>query len=80
MSLIALIFLSDQHMRFVEGGLHALRIGNEVRADVAAVELHAFGVFDLEAQALAFLDGDDAVFADLVHGLGQDAADFGVVG
>ena len=30
-------------------------------------------------QRLAFFDGDDAVFADLVHGLGEDLADLGVL-
>ena len=55
-------------------------VGDEVGRDVAAVELHALGVFDLELEALALLDGDDAVAADLVHRLGEQPADLGIVG
>ncbi len=32
--------------------------------EVAAVELHAFDDIDVGFEALAFFDGDDAVFAD----------------
>ena len=55
-----------------------VRIGDEVRREVAAVELHAFDPLDLGAEALAFFDGDDAVLADLFHGLGEHLADFAV--
>ena len=76
-----LIFLSVmQHVRLVQRCLHALHVADEVRRDVAAVELHALGVFDLDLQALAFLDGDHAVMADLLHRLGQQLADLRVVG
>ncbi len=53
-----------------------LRIGDEVRREVAAVELHAFDPLDFGAEALAFVDGDDAVLADLFHGLGEHACRF----
>jgi hypothetical protein len=46
-----------------------------VGREVALVELHALDEFDLGLEALAFFDGDDAVLADLVHGLGDDLAD-----
>src|SRR5213078_1698704 len=46
---------------------------------VAAVELHAFHDFEGGLHGLGFLDGDDAVFAHLLHGLGDDAADLLVV-
>ena len=55
-----------------------VRIGDEVRREVAAVELHALDPLDLGAEALAFVDGDDAVLADLFHGLGEHLADFAV--
>ena len=48
--------------------------------DVAPVELHPLGVFLLETEALALLDGDDAVLADLVHHVGDDLADFRIGG
>ena len=74
------LLVGDQDERVVEDGFHAIRVGHEVGRDVAAVELHALGVFLLEAQALALFDGDDAVLADLVHHLGDDLADFRIRG
>jgi hypothetical protein len=46
-----------------------------VGREVALVELHALEELDLGLEALALLDGDDAVLADLVHRLGDDLAD-----
>ena len=75
------IFLSVMRMTGVlEDRFHAIGVGHEVGRDVAPVELHALGVFLLEAERLAFLDGDDAVLADLVHDLGDDLADLRVGG
>ena len=55
-------------------------IGDEVRRQVAAIELHALHDDDFGVGRLAFLDRDDAVGgADLLHRLGQLLADFGVV-
>ena len=59
--------------------LHALRIGDEVGGEVAAVELHAFDHFQRGLHGLGFFDGDDAILADLLHGFGDDAADLLVV-
>ena len=45
------IFLSVIRMSgFVEDRFHAIGVGHEVGRDVAAVELHALGVFLLEAE------------------------------
>ncbi len=59
---------------FQLGGL-ALLVVDEVRRQVAAVELHALDDVELVVQRLAFLDGDDAFLADLLHRLGDDLAD-----
>ena len=72
------LLVGDQDDRVLEDGLHPVGVGHEVRRDVAPVELHALGVFLLEAERLALLDGDDAVLADLVHHLGDDLADLGI--
>ena len=56
-------------------GRHALGIGDEVRREVAAVELHALDDVERRLQGLVLLDGDDAFLADLAHGLGDDVAD-----
>src|SRR5690606_12976820 len=56
-------------------GLHPLGVGDEVGRDVAAVDLHAFGVLGLEGKALGLLDGDDTVLADLLHHIGDQVTD-----
>ena len=50
-------------------------IGDEVRREIAAVELHTFDNFEQRVHRLRLFDGDDAVFADLVHRFGDDRAD-----
>ncbi len=66
----------DQDIRILELDAHLLGIGDEVRAQVAAVELHAFDDFELGFSGLGFFDGDDAFIADLLHCFGEIAADF----
>ena len=67
--------LVEQDVGVVEDGLHALRVGDEVRRDVALVELHALGELELGAHGVGLLDGDHAVLADLVERLGEQLAD-----
>ena len=74
------LLVGDEDGGVLENGLHAVGVGHEVRRDVAPVELHALGVFLLEAERLAFFDGDDAVLADLVHDLGDRLADLRICG
>ena len=69
----------DQDVGVLEDALHLGRVGDEVGGEVAAVELHALDPLDLGGEALALVDGDDAVLADLFHGVGQQPADFHVV-
>ena len=65
----------DQDVGVLENRFHALRVGDEVGGEIAAVELHAFDHVQLGLQSLGFFDRDDAVFADLLHGLGNDLPD-----
>jgi len=51
---------------------------DEVRGEVALVELHAFDHVERRLDGLGFFDGDDAFLADLVHRVGDDVADVGV--
>ena len=69
----------DQNVGVLELGLHPFRIGDEVGREVAAVELHALDHFERGLQALGFFDRDHAFLADLLHRLGDDVADGGVV-
>src|SRR5262249_45466444 len=74
------LLVGDQDVGLVKLGHHALRIGDEVRRHVAAIELHALDIFGLELERLALLDRDDAVLADLVHDVGDQLADLVVGG
>src|SRR3546814_18543139 len=53
-------------------------MGDEVRREVAAVELHTLDVLELGREALGLLDRDHALIADLLHCLGKDSAHFPV--
>ena len=64
----------DEDVRIVERCLHLVRIRDEVRRDVAAIELHAFLDREIRAHRLGLLDRDDAVLADLLHGLSDELA------
>ena len=57
---------------------HLLRVGDEIRRDIAAVELHALDDVELGLDALGFLDRDHALVADLLHRLGDHLADIGL--
>jgi hypothetical protein len=72
--------VGDEDVGLLEDGLHALRVGDEVGGGVAAVELEPVDELGLHADALGLFDGDDAVFADLLHDLGDHLADLFVVG
>ncbi len=72
--------LDEQDVRVLEDGLLTLRVGHEVRRQVALVEAHALGELELEAQRAGLLDGDDAFLAHLVEGLGDELADRDVAG
>ena len=62
----------DQDVRLFERYFHAIRIGYEIGAQVAAIELHTFDHFQLGLQSLRLLNRDHAILADLLHGLGND--------
>ncbi|MCY1296946.1 hypothetical protein D9M70_463630 [compost metagenome] len=66
----------DQDIGIVEFGPHLVGIRHEIRAEIAAVELHAFDDFEFGLRRLGFLDGDDTFIADLLHRLRQVAPDF----
>jgi hypothetical protein len=69
------LFVGDQHKGLCEHRFHTIGVGDEIRADVAAVDLHAFDVLGLKGQALALFDRDDAIAANLVHHLGDQVTD-----
>src|SRR5690606_3678954 len=78
-------FVHQQDVRVIQFHRHFFLIVDEVRAQVAAVELHTFNHFQLVLQATTFFYGDHAVGGELaiavryaLHGIGNDLADAGV--
>src|SRR3954469_8747669 len=69
----------DQDVGVFEHRFHALRIGNEIRRQIAAVELHTFNNFQLGFKRLRLFNCDDAVLADFLHRFGNDVADGRVI-
>ena len=71
--------VGQEHPHVLEHGFHLLGVGDEVRREEAAVELQAFDDLELRLGGLRLLHGDDALVADLLHGVGDQVADRGVV-
>ena len=74
------LLVGDEDVRILHHGLHAVVVRDEVSGDIALVELHALDGVDGDVERLGILDGDDAVLAHDLHGLGDLLADLGVTG
>ena len=72
------LLLVDQDVGVVHLDAHLVGVGDEVGRDVAAVELHALDHVELGLERLRLFDRDHALVADLLHRLGEEAADLGV--
>src|SRR6516162_1783603 len=70
------LLLIDQDVCVIHSCAHLVGVSDEVRRDVAAVELHAFDHLELALQGLRFFDGDDALVANLLHRIGEELANF----
>ena len=68
----------QQNAGILQFGDHFLRIGDNVGAQIAAVELHPLDDVEFGSERLRLLDGDDTLVANLLHGLGQHSADLRV--
>src|SRR6267143_979579 len=68
----------DQDVGIFHFNAHLIRVGDKVGRDVAAVELHAFDDLEFGLERLGFFNRDDALVADLLHGVGEEFADFGI--
>ena len=69
----------DQDHRLVQHALHGFRIGNEIGREIPAVKLHSLNDFKVGIDALGLFDGDDAVFTDFFHRIGDQLTDFRVI-
>ena len=74
------LLVGDQYVGVLQNGLLAVLVGDEVGRNIALVELHTLGELELDTEGVGLLHGDDALFADLVDGLGDDLADGRVSG
>ena len=72
---VADLLLVDQDQGVLQQAVHLRRAVDEVGREVALVELHPLDDLVGGLGGLAFLDGDHAVLADLLHRLGQQVAD-----
>ena len=73
------LLLVDEDQGVGELAIHLRGAVDEVGGDVALVELHAVDEADGGLGRLPFLDGDHAVLAHLLQGLGEEVADRTVV-
>src|SRR6202166_597831 len=69
------LLVHQQDQRLLELGALTLLIVDEVRREVAAVELHAFDHFELVLEARTLFNRDHAFLADLRHRVGNRLAD-----
>ena len=73
------LLVIDEDIGILHDTLHLLGVSNEIGREITAVELHTLYHTDGGVAALGLLDGDDTVLADLLHGIGQELANLGVV-
>ncbi len=69
------LLLVDEDVGILELGQHLLGVCDEIRREIAAVELHALDDVELGLEALGLLDRYDALVADLLHRVGDHLAD-----
>lgn len=69
---IAYLLIRDENDRIVEFCTHLVGVGDKIRRNVTAIELHAFHNVEFGGHLLALFDGDDAVFADFFHCVGNE--------
>ena len=68
------LLVRNQKIGRVQLRLHPLVVRDEVRAEIAAIQLHTLDILGLELKTLALFNGDDAVLADLGHHFGDQVA------
>ncbi|EOC41948.1 hypothetical protein NM2001068_2139 [Neisseria meningitidis 2001068] len=72
---VADFFVKQQYKRIVQSSDLFFSIVDEVRGQVAAVELHTFNHVQLVFQRFAVFNGNHAFFADFFHRFGDNRAD-----
>src|SRR5699024_3497906 len=70
------LLVVQQNVGVIQFGRHRLVVGDEIRGQIATIELHAFDNIEFVVQGRTLFDRDHAFLADLVHGVGDNLADF----
>ena len=73
------LLFEDQHQAVVQFDDLVVRVGDEMRREKTAIELHAFDDFDGRLAAATFFDRDHAVFANFQERVGEHATDRGII-
>jgi len=73
------LLVVDQDIGLIDDCLHAFLIGDEIRADIATIELHTFDIFGFKFETATIFDRDDAVFTDFVHHIGDQVTNFAIL-
>ena len=72
------LLLEKEDEGILELALHAIGSGDEVRREIALVELHTLDDVESRLERLGLFDRDRAVLTDLVHRVGNHLADLDV--
>ena len=54
------LLIGDEQVRIVDNSFHLVGVGDHIRGDIAAVELHAFDDVEAGLGGLGLFNGDDA--------------------
>ena len=63
------LLVCDQDAGIIQSSFHLIHICSHVSRDIASVKLHAFYQIQLSLHGLGLFDGNNAVSADLLHGI-----------
>src|SRR5690606_31756651 len=69
------LLLMDQDIGIFQFHPHLVLVGDEVGAEIAAIELHAFDDFEFGFSGLGFFDSYNTFVADFLHRLGKITTD-----
>ena len=68
-------FVCDEYHGVVEHGFHLIGVGYHVSGAITAVKLHTFDEFERCLGSFGFFNGNNAVLADFLHGVGNPLTD-----
>src|SRR5687768_14631930 len=76
---VADLFIIDEDERAFELGLHFFAVGNEIRRDISAIELHTFYHFYSCFSTSCFFNCDHTFLTHFLHSLSDQLTDLCIV-